>query len=289
VTIALIMIVRDEAEKIAACIASARPLIDTWRIIDTGSTDGTQEVALEALAGLPGMLCDSEWVNFAHNRSQLLELAHGAADYLLMLDADMELEQLAPLPALTADVGMVRLLGSNLDYALPVLIRGDKEWEYRGYAHSYLAARDGMASRQELRELVIHDHSSTGEEKLLRDVGLLHQELLDKPGDPRATFYLAQSYKDLGMIDEAIAHYLARASLDGFDEERFYALYQAGVLMVEHRSFSEGAELLLGAWRMRPSRAEPLRALSFSAGHVADKIPYPDDILFVHRDCYPAP
>jgi len=43
-TICLVMIVKNEAHVIRRCLESVRPLIDTWLIIDTGSTDGTQRL-----------------------------------------------------------------------------------------------------------------------------------------------------------------------------------------------------------------------------------------------------
>jgi len=43
-TICLCMIVKNEAAVIERCLASVRPLIDTWVISDTGSTDGTQDL-----------------------------------------------------------------------------------------------------------------------------------------------------------------------------------------------------------------------------------------------------
>jgi glycosyltransferase involved in cell wall biosynthesis len=43
-TIALCMIVRNEAHIIERCLASVLPLIDYVLIVDTGSSDGTQQV-----------------------------------------------------------------------------------------------------------------------------------------------------------------------------------------------------------------------------------------------------
>ena len=41
--IGLVMIVKNEAKRIVEVLASYRPYIDTWTILDTGSTDGTQD------------------------------------------------------------------------------------------------------------------------------------------------------------------------------------------------------------------------------------------------------
>lgn len=69
-TVALVMIVKDEAHIVTEAFDSVRGLIDSWCIVDTGSTDGTQELIRSyfAEAGIPGELHEREWVDFAHNR-----------------------------------------------------------------------------------------------------------------------------------------------------------------------------------------------------------------------------
>lgn len=42
--IRLNMIVKNEANAILICLESVKPYIDSWVIVDTGSTDGTQTI-----------------------------------------------------------------------------------------------------------------------------------------------------------------------------------------------------------------------------------------------------
>ena len=51
--------------------------IDYWVVVDTGSTDGTQQIIKDFMAKhkIPGELFERPWVNFSHNRSEALELA----------------------------------------------------------------------------------------------------------------------------------------------------------------------------------------------------------------------
>ena len=81
-TITLCMIVKDEARVIERCLASVLPLIDYWVIVDTGSTDGTQEKIRKFFenVGIPGELHERPWKDFGHNRSEALELARSKAD-----------------------------------------------------------------------------------------------------------------------------------------------------------------------------------------------------------------
>jgi glycosyltransferase involved in cell wall biosynthesis len=50
------MIVKNEAPVIARGLVSVRPIIDYWVIVDTGSTDGTQNAIHTSMAGLHGEL-----------------------------------------------------------------------------------------------------------------------------------------------------------------------------------------------------------------------------------------
>src|SRR3990167_10039713 len=85
--ICLNMIVKNEKEVIARCLNSCKHLIDYWVIVDTGSTDGTQDVIRKELKGIPGELHSRPWVNFGHNRQEALLLAKKKGDYILFMDA----------------------------------------------------------------------------------------------------------------------------------------------------------------------------------------------------------
>ena len=70
-------------------------------------------------------------------------------------------------------------------------------------------------------------------QKYRDDAATLESALLTET-DPflvsRYTFYLAQSYRDCGEREKALANYLKRAPQGFWTEEIFYSLYQAGML-----------------------------------------------------------
>jgi tetratricopeptide (TPR) repeat protein len=293
--VCLCMIVKDESRSIELLLRSALPVFDTWLICDTGSTDGTQDLIRRTLSDVPGELHERPWQDFGHNRSEALALAHGNADWLLLLDADMVLEQTGPLPELTADAYLLRHEGTS-QYWVPRLLRGDLPWRYVGATHEYLDL-DRSYSRERLAELVIHHHGKGGAkaDKFERDERLLRKALERDPTDRRSLFYLAQTLRDVGRVDEALGCYEQRAALDGWIEETFYAQYQVGVLHVQQGRWREGLAALLSAWQMRPERLEPVYALLTGmrdhglyepayalAAQTVDQPP-PDDILFVER------
>ncbi len=85
--LSLAMIVRNEAGRLGACLESARGVADEMVVLDTGSTDGTREVAAVHGARVETF----PWIDdFAAARNASLGLCTG--DWTLVLDADERLD-----------------------------------------------------------------------------------------------------------------------------------------------------------------------------------------------------
>ncbi len=297
----LCMIVRDEAHVVGRALQSVRDIIDYWVICDTGSTDGTMDRIIEALAGVPGELHRVGWVNFGHNRTDVLRRAKGKADYILIMDADMAAVVRGPFKnKLSADAYDIRYEG-DLDYCQPMLVAGRHDWAYVGVTHEYIAAPTARVTRP-LPELTLHHFCDGGSrpEKYTRDVALLTAALQENPNDIRHTFYLAQTYKDMDDYANAFLWYEKRIAMEGWEEERWYAMYQsARMRLAMGQDWEIALAALLRAYAFRPSRLEPLfeivkhyreagqysLAYTFAAmaGH---GLAYPNDSLFVERPVY---
>ena len=295
----LCMIVKDEAGVIERCLQSVLGLIDCWIICDTGSTDGTQELVRSSLQAIPGDLYQRPWIDFGHNRSELMELGQGRADYLLLLDADMTVSyDLAGLEGLSADSYMVRH-ADEPEYWIKRLVRGDRRWFYVGVTHEYITT-DGPDGVENLPAIVVYHHGDGANRstKFERDLRLLSDELRREPDNARTVFYLAQTLGDLGRLDEAIDLYRRRATMGGWPEEVFYSLYQVGVLTNRAGQREQAMIALFDAWNYRPQRAEPLYELAWmfrdrrnhhAAYLVSERgihTPIPADTLFLHRWIY---
>ena len=91
-TIGLCMIVKNEAAIVTRCIESTRRLVDYVLIVDTGSTDGTQELirSFPRETDLQGVVVEQPWQDFAFNRTSALAKLreHQEIDYALIMDAD---------------------------------------------------------------------------------------------------------------------------------------------------------------------------------------------------------
>lgn len=257
-SITLCMIVKDEADILPSTIPTYLPLIDSWTILDTGSADGTQQIAAELLGHLPGRLHEAEWADFSTARTQALELARGRDQWILMPDADMTCEAHPDLktwlmgePDPAVDAWQVEIVDSGTRWRRPMLLRGGERWEFKGKAHEYLDTT-GRYCRALLGLVLHHDSSGPTEGKYDRYADLLREDA--EAGEPRSVFYYAESLRFAGRSDEALEWYRRRAEIaSGYDEERWYAAYMVGRL-------SDDVEALVACWEMRPWRHEPLTA-----------------------------
>ena len=303
-SICLCMIVKDEVEALGRCLDSCRELIDRWVICDTGSTDGTQDLIRRELAGIPGELHERRWIDFGHNRSELMKLARGRGEYLLLLDADWTVAvEPCALDGLAADSYLIRHAG-EVEFHNKRLVSGRLEWRYIGATHEYITS-DAERTCERLAGVVIHVQSVGGSRtgRWQRDAELLEAELERDPTDARAVFYLAQTYRDIGAESDdraklglALEHYRRRAELGGWAEETYVARHQVGVLSARLEDWPGAVDAFLSAWNQRPARLEAVHALAvglrerglYRAAHqftrlAADPrpLPVPDDILFV--------
>ena len=217
------MIVKNEASVIARCLASVRPLIDYWIIVDTGSTDGTQDIIRNSLQDIPGELHESPWVDFAHNRSEALTLARKHGDYSLIIDADDVLE-LPPgfrLPLLKENSIVVEIRNQGRRLLRPQLVRNTLPWRYEGVLHEFLSCIDDNGRRMFAENLsqkrlpgvkiVMTEEGArrrtSSMERYRRDA-LVIENALRTETDPflvaRYEFYLAQSYLDAGEKQKAL-------------------------------------------------------------------------------------
>ncbi|KAA5597317.1 glycosyltransferase [Blastochloris sulfoviridis] len=262
--ICLNMIVKNEASVIRRCLDSVRPIINRWVIVDTGSTDGTQDIIREHLRDLPGELHERPWRNFAHNRTEALELARGQCDYALIIDADdtLEIEPGTVLPFLTADSYMMEIRISTVAYRRPQLVRAACGWRYEGVLHEFLTCE--VAGPPGLLTGMLMRSNPDGARRqdprtYQRDAAVL-EEALRTETDPflitRYRFYLAQSYRDCRALDKALENYLIRAGLGYWQEEVFISLYCAAQLKEQ---LGHSDQDVIDAYR-RAANAQPTRA-----------------------------
>ncbi len=309
----LALMCKDEAACIVRTLESVKPMIDRWVVLDTGSTDGTQDLVRQALKDIPGELHQHPFVNFAYNRTLLLRLVReSGAPWALVCDADWSMKGSFHAPR--ADCGMVPVMVLGYGSMLlrhGLVLRASKPWRYIGPVHEMLTC-DEPFTEQNISGLrvVAGAFTPATAQALERKQKRLHWDRrvlieayeLNGQRDARSAFLLGQTCRDLGDNRSAIDWFDRAAELlagmPGNDEMRWYSMYMAGALMIGPEHIENSIYRLLRAWRERPSRAEPLWELSALFNKLGDvklagyfeaergKLPPPVSDRMVHLAAY---
>lgn len=304
-TICLTMIVKNEAKIIEAMLKQVVPFINYWVIVDTGSTDGTQEVIKKFFAAqnIPGELHERPWVNFGYNRTESMNLADGKCDYMWVMDADDGIHGTPLLINLHHDAYAMRI-GKEFSHWRHQLFKSGLKWRYVGvlheYAHSDLAKSQGRLQGDYYLIGRCGGARAQDPQKYQKDAVILREALKKDPNNARYWFYLGQSYFDYGDFKKSKEAYRRRVELGGWAEEQFYAQWRIGQCAMRLNEPDENIiKHMLRAYEIRPSRAESLCnlaeylrgkkrfVLAYSFAKLAAQIPFPaNDSLFIFRDVY---
>jgi tetratricopeptide (TPR) repeat protein len=276
-TVALCMIVKNEASNLPRCLASTRPWVDDTVVVDTGSTDGTQDVARAHGARVV------EWPwrdDFAAARNE--SLRHATADWILVLDADEALadgagdalrETLHQAPddvcaylvkivcPRDGDGGLTRLNW------FPRLFRNLPGVRFEGLIHEQVIGtlpRGGRVERAAI-EVLHSGYARTADEmaaKARRNLRLLERQLRDEPTYAPGWFQLAETHVLVGDLDAAVDGY--RRCLRLMEHSRL--ALPPGVIAVAFQNL--GAALLA-----RGDRTEGLASIEAALDIVPDLAP----------------
>ncbi len=284
--ISLCMIVKNEEEVLDRCLDSAAPLFDEIVVVDTGSTDGTVEIARRFTENIFYFAWRDD---FAAARNHAFSLATG--DYICWLDADDVLpsSDLSPVRALLEaekpDMLMCPYETGALKFYRERFVRREAGFMWRGRVHECIAPRGKI-----LRCDFAVRHLGSGKEKGARNLDIYRKWAGEEALSPRDLFYygrelfyhklyteaiavllemlkgdgwyvnkieacrvLASCYAAQGKTDEALAA-LFRSFLYG--EPRAGALCDAGSLYMGGGKYAEAAFWYEAALRCRPHAEE---------------------------------
>jgi glycosyltransferase involved in cell wall biosynthesis len=200
------LIVKNEEKFLGACLASIKGLVDEVVIVDTGSTDRSMEIALQAGARVE----EAPWTgDFSAARNRALDLARG--DWILYIDAD-ETAQPGCFPEVRAQLAASTQIGYHVSlrpspghtpYLILRLFRNQPDIRFRGIIHENVwpsilerySESDVGFSRLTLNHLGYEGDQSA---KHARNLPLLHRGLRQDPLGIFSWCHLADIYYALG-------------------------------------------------------------------------------------------
>ena len=211
-TISLCMMVKDEEELLPQCLDSLKEVVDEIIVVDTGSQDGTVELA----KGYGAKVYHHPWQNdFSKHRNQSIQYA--STDWILIMDAD---EEFFPEDAVNLkstikerDADFLFLKCYDLEKTGKVhgafnqirLFRNGLGMQYVNQVHNQLqTVGKGAYCKLRFRHYGYDLSPEKMHQKHLRTTSLLKQKIQENPEDPYLQQQLAASYSMHKEYEKAI-------------------------------------------------------------------------------------
>jgi hypothetical protein len=284
------MMVKNESRRIRETLESVKPWIDSWCILDTGSTDGTQDIIREIMQGVPGELyerpivtyADTGIIDYAASRNLGMELAGEDSAFLLLLNGDDILRDGEALRRFAQGQALGSVQGYHMEirgesgpgFVYPRLIRSAAKWRYSMPTHEIICGSTGVGGTVPGAWILkCNDPLEVRLARWAKDQIILERWLKERPDDHRGLFYLAQTHECLSCSDkpedrqmhlqEAMRLYKRRSDLGGWTDEVYESCMRAANCGEQlGQPWSETQELMLQAFGHTPHRAEPLARIA---------------------------
>ncbi len=259
--ISLCMIVKDEEAVLARCLESVKNLVDEIIIADTGSTDGTKEIARRYTENVYGFPWRDD---FAAARNFALSKANG--DYWLWLDADdfISPENAEKFEALktvlkTQSPDMVTCPydvafdedGNPLStfYRERIMRRG-AHFSWHGRVHECIAPR-GKILQSDFRVF----HLSSEKVRGARNLHIYQKWAAEEPLGGRDLFYYGRElyYNRLYAEAEAVLEEMLRG--EGWHVNKIEACKILAFCRIARKNTEEAKRALLASFLYGPPRA----------------------------------
>lgn len=270
----LCIMVKNGGPQFEQMLTNNFPLFDRWTILDTGSTDDTIDTIKKILVGKKkGELYQEPFINFKDSRNRCLELAGKSCKFITMLDDTYVVN--GDLRGFLNEVRSdqrcnsftIYIHSDDTIYGSNRIIKSESDLRYIHRIHEVISDKNNINIVIPKEICQIEDmrfdymEQRTRERKQL-DLKLLYEEVEDNPYDPRAYYYLAQTYNLLEDYEKAFFYFMKRAEFtnSGFMQERVDALFEAARIanFKLNKPWEECEELYNKCYKTDESRPESL-------------------------------
>jgi len=233
------MIIKNGGILLEKVLTENLPFIDRWCILDTGSTDGTQELIKRILKDKKGKLYEEPFVNFKISRNRCLELAGKTCKFNVMLDDTYALRgDLRDFLSTVrgdqfSDSFSILIQSDDTEYYSNRITKTQKGLRYIHTIHEVISNLDNINVTVPKEKAIIFDHRADYMEKRTNDrkqfdLSLLFKEIEDDPNDPRALYYIAQTYGCIGDDKSKAVYFELRVNhpVEGYVQEKIDACFE---------------------------------------------------------------
>ncbi len=253
------LIVKNEIKVLERCVKSVQEklsgIVNDIVVVDTGSTDGTRELAVE----LGCNVFDFEWCDdFAKARNCSIEKAKN--DWIMILDADEFIDYVDKKELkwfiknssintiLDIDIENIENDGTFISKETVVRLFNKRAFEFRVRIHERLKAKnDGVVYKDKLKCKILHTGYSketiVSKNKLKRNEALMEAELQENMVHDLSV-RLIDSYIDFGDTEKAIAEF-ERFLMDKDSPTKGYYLQTAKKFLkflLDNKMYSKAVE-----------------------------------------------
>ncbi|MFH2043932.1 MAG: glycosyltransferase [Pseudomonadota bacterium] len=278
-TITCCMIVKNEEVFLDQCLKSICDYVDEIIIVDTGSTDGTVDIARKYTE----KIYFHPWEgSFSKARNQAM--GYATCDWILTIDADEEFVAGSGelLRQAVRESGFADAIHANVistysggrkaaRHNSERILRNNGIIHYEGIVHNRVeGAFKIKESRIELMHYGYDVDEKKAQEKFLRTIHLLKKQIEENPTDPMPHHYLGTSYLSRGMDEEAakesvIAIDLAERQNDG-NPMYLWSRHNAAITFFRMGNLDKAGEYSLDAIRKYPDHLDSHFTLTMVAG-----------------------
>lgn len=272
--VSMCLIAKNEEKNLRRCLRSVKAIADEIIFVDTGSTDGTIEIAKQ--------YTEKIWVHpwndsFSEARNHYLKYATG--EWIFQIDADEELVG-EDIPRVrqavrdnSVDAVMVQIFSklrngrSEGVHCVERIFRNNGAIHYEGRVHNRLV---GVKSAKVFPIRLLHYgydlDPDASRKKFERTVSLLKLDLEDDPDNPMTYHYLGCSYLTQGMFRQSLEASLRAIELASAKKESnliyIWSHYNAAMSFYKLKNLPEAESLCLAALRKYPNHVDSHFVLS---------------------------
>jgi tetratricopeptide (TPR) repeat protein len=271
------MIVKNEAALLQRCLLSIKPVADEIIVVDTGSTDGTQDIALS----LGAKVFSSPWQNdFSLARN--VSLDHATGTWILWLDADdvvppQSLAQISELKNNNPNCvyGFVvrnqKPNGTGSEFYQARMFPNDKRIRFERRIHEQMMPKALRVGLNLIHVPIVVEHHGYADPVQLkgkagRNVELLLKDYNAANPEPVSTVEIADSYTILE--DDSLAEQWYRKTLAISECEKNWPVIASqawngiGNIFSRAGRYSEAVEVFSKAYALCEQRTDVLYGLA---------------------------